>query len=59
MVERLPSISALDAGRVGAPGQPTRTSVNPTSVVPMGPDVDYTAPHERARLNKQPAKAGA
>ena len=37
----------------------SHTSVNPTRVVPMGPDINYTAPHGRARLNKQPAKAGA
>ena len=37
----------------------SHTSVNPTRVVPMGPDIDYTAPHDRAWLNKQPAKAGA
>ncbi len=28
-------------------------TVNPTSVVPMGPIIDYTAPHDRARLNKE------
>ncbi len=29
----------------------SHTSVNPTRVVPMGPEIDYTAPHDRARLN--------
>ncbi|WP_299873961.1 glutathione S-transferase family protein [uncultured Sulfitobacter sp.] len=31
----------------------SHTTVNPTSVVPMGPIIDYTAPHDRARLNKE------
>ena len=26
--------------------------INPTRIVPMGPDVDYTAPHDRARLSQ-------
>jgi len=37
----------------------SHTSVNPTRVVPMGPVIDYTAPHDRARLNKTPAQTGA
>ena len=37
----------------------SHTSVNPTRIVPMGPDIDYTAPHDRARLTKQPAPLGA
>ncbi len=28
-------------------------TVNPTRVVPKGPDVDYAAPHDRASLNKE------
>jgi putative glutathione S-transferase len=31
----------------------SHTTVNPTSVVPMGPIIDYTAPHDRARLSKE------
>jgi len=26
-------------------------SINPTRIVPVGPDVDYSAPHDRARLS--------
>ena len=29
----------------------SHTSVNPTRVVPMGPYIDHTAPHDRARLS--------
>ena len=29
----------------------SHTPVNPTRVVPVGPIVDYTAPHDRARLS--------
>ncbi len=27
-------------------------TINPTRVVPVGPDLDYAAPHDRARLNQ-------
>ena len=27
--------------------------INPTRIVPMGPDVDYTAPHDRDRLSQE------
>ncbi len=27
------------------------TAVNPTRVVPLGPEIDFNAPHDRARLN--------
>ena len=27
-------------------------TINPTRIVPMGPDVDYTAPHDRDRLSQ-------
>lgn len=27
-------------------------SVNPTGIVPIGPDIDYSAPHDRGRLAK-------
>jgi putative glutathione S-transferase len=27
-------------------------NVNPTGIVPIGPDIDFTAPHDRARLRK-------
>ena len=27
-------------------------SINPTRIVPVGPEVDYSAPHDRARLGK-------
>lgn len=37
----------------------SHTSVKPTRIVPMGPNIDYTAPHDRARLNEQPAQADA
>ena len=26
-------------------------SINPTRIVPVGPEVDYSAPHDRARLS--------
>jgi putative glutathione S-transferase len=28
----------------------SHTSVNPTRIVPIGPEVDFSAPHDRARL---------
>ena len=28
----------------------THTSINPTRIVPLGPDLDLGTPHERARL---------
>ena len=28
----------------------SHTSINPTGIVPTGPDIDFTAPHERDRL---------
>ena len=37
----------------------SHTSVNPTRVVPIGPAIDYNAPHERARLNNKLAQASA
>ena len=36
----------------------SHTSVNPTRVVPMGPDIDYTAGHDRTQLTKQQAQLG-
>ena len=29
-------------------------SINPTGIVPIGPEIDYAAPHDRARLAHQP-----
>ena len=29
----------------------SHTSINPTGIVPIGPAIDYTAPHDRARLS--------
>ena len=29
---------------------------NPTGIVPVGPIVDFTAPHERARISAQAAE---
>ena len=37
----------------------SHTAVNPTRVVPMGPEIDYTPPHDRARLNDKLAQIGA
>lgn len=28
----------------------SHTTINPTGIVPIGPEIDYTAPHDRARL---------
>jgi putative glutathione S-transferase len=25
-------------------------TINPTGIVPVGPEIDYTAPHDRGRL---------
>ena len=30
----------------------SHTTINPTGIVPIGPDVDYAAPHDRARLSR-------
>jgi len=30
----------------------SHTNVNPTQIVPLGPDIDFTAPHDRERLQK-------
>jgi putative glutathione S-transferase len=29
----------------------SHTTVNPTGIVPKGPEIDFTAPHDRERLN--------
>ncbi len=31
-------------------------SVNPTGIVPLGPEVDFTAPHDRARFEREAAE---
>ncbi len=31
-------------------------TINPTRIVPMGPELDYTAPHGRARLGQGPVR---
>lgn len=36
----------------------SHTSVNPTRLVPMGPEIDCTAPQHRARQNNTLAQAG-
>jgi putative glutathione S-transferase len=33
----------------------SHTSINPTRIVPVGPDIDYVAPHNRARFAKAAA----
>ena len=30
----------------------SHAAINPTRIVPMGPDVDYSAPHDRARIGQ-------
>jgi putative glutathione S-transferase len=32
-------------------------TINPHRIVPIGPDIDYSAPHERARLSSDRAQA--
>ena len=32
----------------------SHVSVNPTQVIPLGPDIDYDAPHHRETLNQKP-----
>jgi putative glutathione S-transferase len=34
-------------------------SVNPTGIVPIGPDQDLSAPHDRARFDKAQVRAAA
>ena len=29
----------------------SHTTINPTGIVPIGPDVDYAVPHDRARFS--------
>ncbi|MYH56487.1 MAG: glutathione S-transferase family protein, partial [Boseongicola sp. SB0675_bin_26] len=30
----------------------SHAAINPTRIVPMGPEFDYTTPHDRARLSQ-------
>ncbi|MCB9958144.1 MAG: glutathione S-transferase family protein [Rhodospirillaceae bacterium] len=37
----------------------SHTSINPTGIVPKGPDIDLAAPHDRARLPAEPWRIAA
>jgi len=41
----------LDFGEIKR-GYYTIKAVNPTQIVPVGPEIDFTAPHDRARLSR-------
>ncbi|MYA87162.1 MAG: hypothetical protein F4X97_01670, partial [Boseongicola sp. SB0662_bin_57] len=30
----------------------SHAAINPTRIVPIGPEIEYTAPHDRARLGQ-------
>jgi putative glutathione S-transferase len=30
-------------------------TINPTGIVPLGPELDFTAPHDRDRLTAEPS----
>lgn len=42
----------VDVAHIKAHYYGSHTAINPTGIVPRGPDVDYTAPHDRERLSR-------
>jgi putative glutathione S-transferase len=37
----------------------SQRQVNPTGIVPLGPELDFTAPHDRAKFSRRAARAAA
>jgi putative glutathione S-transferase len=61
-VYTLPGVAAtVDLAQIKRHYYGSQVKVNPTRIVPRGPPVDFTAPHDRARLGPAPVptKAGA
>lgn len=55
---QLPGVAGtVDLGHIKRHYYGSHRGVNPTGIVPVGPDIDYAAPHGRARLGDQPALA--
>ena len=46
-----PGVSdTVDIEHIKAHYYGSHDTINPTGVIPVGPDIDYTLPHDRARL---------
>ncbi len=55
---QLPGVATTcDAGQTKAHYFRSHASVNPTRIVPAGPDIDFTEPHDRDRLAGGPPEA--
>ena len=42
----------VDIGHIKRHYYGSHRNVNPTGIVPLGPDIDHRAPHDRARFEK-------
>lgn len=50
---QLPGVAAtFDAGHIKRHYYESHRTLNPNGVVPLGPAIDFTAPHDRARLSQ-------
>jgi putative glutathione S-transferase len=59
-VYALPGVAAtVDLAQIKRHYYGSQVKVNPTRIVPQGPPVDFTAPHDRARLGPAPVPSQA
>jgi putative glutathione S-transferase len=45
-------VSTIDHGHIQRHYYASHESINPTRIVPLGPEIDYDAPHDRANMEQ-------